>query len=154
MSVNRTVREQYQSVVDHAALHTEAFRTPPEGWLRTARKALGMSGAQLARRMGVTRARISNAEKDELRGAVTLQSMQTAAEAMGCRFVYAIVPPGTVEDLIASQARKKAAALVGAAGTHMALEAQVLPDDKIAQKITSLARDFAYEMPPDFWDSK
>ena len=154
MSVKRTVHQQYQIVVNQAAVHAETLRTPFEGWLRTTRKALGMSGAQLARRMGVTRARISNAEKDELRGAVTLQSMQTAAEAMGCRFVYAIVPPRTAGDLIAAQARKKAAALVGAAGTHMALEAQVLPDDKIAQKITSLARDFAYEMPPDFWDSK
>ena len=154
MSVKRAVIKQYQAVADRAAAHAETFRTPPEGWLRTARKALGMSGAQLARRMGVTRARISNAEKDELRGAVTLQSMQTAAEAMGCRFVYAIVPPGTMEDLIASQARKKAAALVGAAATHMALESQALPGDKITQKITSLARDIAHEMPSDFWDSK
>jgi predicted DNA-binding mobile mystery protein A len=154
MSVKRAIRQQYQSVVDRTAAHAEAFRTPSEGWLRTARKALGMSGAQLARRMGVTRARISNAEKDELRGAVTLQSMQTAAEAMGCRFVYAIVPPKTIEDLIATQARKKASALVGTASMHMALESQTLPDNKIAQEVSRLTRDFIHEMPSDFWDGK
>jgi predicted DNA-binding mobile mystery protein A len=154
MSVKRAVRQQYQAVVDRTAPHAEAFRTPSEGWLRSVRKALGMSGAQLARRMGVTRARISNAEKDELRGAVTLQSMQTAAEAMGCRFVYAMVPPKTVEDLIIAQARKKAAALVGMASMHMALESQTLPGDKIAQEVSRLTRDFIHEMPSDFWDGK
>jgi predicted DNA-binding mobile mystery protein A len=154
MSVKRTLIQQYQAVANRPAAHAEAFRTPSEGWLRSVRKALGMSGAQLARRMGLTRARISNAEKDELRGAVTLQSMQKAAEAMGCRFVYAIVPPQTVEDLIIAQAQKKAAALVGAASAHMALKSQTLPYDKIAQEVSRLTRDFIHEMPSDFWDGK
>jgi predicted DNA-binding mobile mystery protein A len=154
MSVKRTALQQYQAVVNRAAAPAEAFRTPSEGWLRSVRKALGMSGAQLARRMGVTRARISNAEKDELRGAVTIQSMQTAAEAMGCRFVYAIVPPQTIEELIAAQARRKATALVNTASSHMALEGQTLPDAKIAQEVNRLTRDFVHEMPSDFWDGK
>jgi predicted DNA-binding mobile mystery protein A len=154
MSVKRTLIQQYQAVANRPAAHAEAFRTPSEGWLRSARKALGMSGAQLARRMGLTRARISNAEKDEMRGAVTLQSMQKAAEAMGCRFVYAIVPPKSVEDLIIAQAQKKAAALVGAANWHMALEDQALPSDKIAQQFARLAKELAHDMSSDFWDDK
>jgi predicted DNA-binding mobile mystery protein A len=154
MSVKRTVQQQYQSIVDRAAGHAGVLRTPPEGWLRTARKALGMSGAQLARRMGLTRARIAHAEHAELSGSVTLKSMQAAAEAMGCRFVYAIVPPQSVEDLVIAQARKKAKAVVGAASTHMALESQVLPNEKIAEEVTRLTRDIAYEMPPGFWDEK
>ena len=100
MSVKRAARQQYQVIVDRAAPQAAAMRTPSEGWLRTARKALGMSGAQLARRMGVTRARIANVEHAELSGSVTLKSMQAAAEALGCRFVYAIVPSQTVEDMI------------------------------------------------------
>ena len=31
-------------------------------------------------------------ERDEQRGAVTLKMMQKAAEALGCEFVYALVP--------------------------------------------------------------
>lgn len=154
MSVKQTVLQQYQIVVNQAAVHAEALRTPPEGWLRAARKALSMSGAQLARRMGVTRARVSNAEKDELRGAVTLHSMQTAAEAMGCRFIYAIVPPKTIEDLIVAQAQRKAAALVSAASWHMALESQALTSDKNVQQFTRLAQEIAHEISSDFWDDK
>jgi predicted DNA-binding mobile mystery protein A len=154
MGVRQTVQRQYQALLDRAALEAPALRRPTEGWLCTARKALGMSGAQLARRLGVTRARIAHAERAELSGAITLKSMQAAAEAMGCTFIYAIVPPGRVEDLIIRQARKKATDLVRAAGSQMALEDQALSQHRLNKEITFLTRDIVHEMPPDFWDDK
>ena len=154
MNVNNAVRRQYQAIVDRAARHAAALRTPPEGWLRTVRKALGMPGAQLAKKMGVTRSRVAQAESAELTGGISLKSMQAAAEAMGCRFVYTIVPPRTVDDIIIAQARKKATGIVETASKHMALEGQALPDSKIANEITRLARDIVHEMPSDFWDDK
>jgi len=153
MTVKAIVQQQYQRIVNGAASHA-SLQTPPEGWLRTARKALGMSGAQLAKRMGVTRARVAQAEHAELSGGATLKSMQAAAEAMGCRFVYAIVPEKRIEDVVMAQARKKAMALVGTASTHMALESQTLPKEKIAQEVERLTREIAQEMPPDFWSDK
>jgi predicted DNA-binding mobile mystery protein A len=153
MSVKAIVQQQYQRIVDSAASDA-VLQTPPEGWLRTVRNALGMSGAQLAKKMGVTRARIAQAEQAELHGGVTLKSMQATAEAMGCRFVYAIVPPGRIEDLIMAQARKKAMAIVGTASKHMALESQTLPNDKIAKEIERLTQEIAREMPPDLWSDK
>jgi predicted DNA-binding mobile mystery protein A len=154
MSVRQTAQRQYQALLDRAATQADALRVPAEGWLRAARNALGMSGAQLARRLGVTRARIAHAEHAELSGAITLKSMQAAAEAMGCKFIYAIVPPGSVEELIIRQARKKATGFVKAAGSHMALEDQALPKNRLDQEITHLTRDIVHEMPPDFWDDK
>lgn len=151
MSVRQLVQKQYQRLVDSGAAH-EVAELPPEGWLRTARKSLGMSGAQLARRMGVTRARIAQAEASEAEGGITLKSMQATAEAMGCRFVYAVVPEGRVEDLIVAQARKKATALVITASKHMALESQTLPDKSIALEIERLTRELARDMPADFWN--
>lgn len=150
MSVKKAAQQQYQRIVDNAA-RCANLQTPPEGWLRTVRNALGMSGAELAKRMGVTRARVAQAEHAELTAGVTLKSMQATAEAMGCRFVYAIVPPGRIEDVVMAQARKKAMAIVGTASTHMALESQTLPNDKIAQQVDRLTQELAREMPPDFW---
>lgn len=154
MSVKRAVQQQYQTLVNRAAVSAAAIKTPSEGWLMTVRKALGMSGAQLARRMGVTRARIGHAEQAELNGTITLNSMKSAAEAMGCRFVYAIVPAGTVENVVSEQARKKATAIVGTASKHMALENQTLPKSKIEQEVARVTRDLTHEMPSDFWDDK
>jgi len=155
MSVKTIVQQQYRSIVDTAAASAASLKTPPEGWLRTVRSALGMSGAEVAKKMSVTRARVTKAEHAELTGGVTLKSMQATAEAMGCRFVYAIIPAsGRIEDIITAQARKKAMAIVGTASKHMALENQKLPDDKIAQEVERLTRELAQEMPSDFWSNK
>lgn len=154
MTVKTIVQQQYQSIVDAAAANGGGLNTPPEGWLRTVRHALGMSGAELAKKMGVTRARVTQAEHAELVGGITLKSMKATAEAMGCRFVYAIVPPESTKDLITAQARKKAMAIVSTASKHMALENQALPNDKITQEIDRLAQEIAREMPPDFWSDK
>ena len=155
MSVKAIVQRQYRSIVENAAAGLTGIKVPPEGWLRTVRSALGMSGADLAKKMGVTRARVAQAEHAELSGGVTLKSMQATAEAMGCRFVYAIIPPsGHVEDIITAQARKKATAIVGTASKHMALENQALPSEKIAQEVERLTREIAQEMPPGFWSDK
>jgi predicted DNA-binding mobile mystery protein A len=150
MAVRTIARQQYQRIVDDATNHAPP-PVPREGWLQTVRKALGMSGSQLATKMGVTRARVAQAERAELEGGATIKSMQAFAEAMGCRFVYAVVPPKHIEDLIAAQARKKAEALVGVASKHMALESQTLPDKKIAEEIERLTRDIARDMASDFW---
>ena len=155
MSVKTVIQQQYRSIVDNAAATLIGLKIPPEGWLRTVRSALGMSGAEVARKLGVTRARVTAAERDELNGGVTLKSMQAMAEAMGCRFVYAVIPPsGHIEDVILAQARKKALAIVGITNTHMALENQKLPDATIAQEVERLTREIARENPSDFWSDK
>ncbi|QND55875.1 mobile mystery protein A [Mesorhizobium huakuii] len=152
MGVKQAVRQQYQALVDLAQAGN--IQIPAEGWIRTVRKALGMSGAQLAGRMGVTRARIAQVEQAELEGGVTLKSMQATAEAMGCRFVYAFVPPDTIEAIIVAQARKKAEAIVATAGKHMALEDQAVVGNRTRQEVTRLTNELMYEMPSDFWQDK
>ncbi len=151
MSVRSTVLEHYQVEVDHSA---DRVVVPPEGWIRTVRKALGMSGAQLARKMGVTRARIAQAEKAELDGGVTLKSMEAMAKAMGCRFAYAFVPPGTIENVLIQQAREKAIAIVDRAGVHMALEDQALSAPRREAEIARVMQDLLRDMPADLWDER
>lgn len=108
--------------------------------------------AELGRRLGVTRARVSQAEQAERAGGVTLRSMQEMAKAMGCRFVYAIVPDqGDIETIILAQAHKKAAALVVRAGTHMAMEQQALPDENNRSEVERIAQDLLRAMPAGFW---
>jgi predicted DNA-binding mobile mystery protein A len=153
MSVRDTVRRQYQAIVDRTAGQTPA--APPEGFIATVRKALGMTGPQLAKRLGITRPGLFQIERGEVDGTVTLKTMRAAAEAMGCRFVYAIVPEsGKIEDVIAAQARKKTRAIVGRASTHMALEKQALTAEQDAEQIERMAQDMVREMPRDLWSDE
>jgi predicted DNA-binding mobile mystery protein A len=153
MAVRDIARRQYQRIVDRAASSAaQRLNMPSEGWIATARKALGMSAAQVGRKLNLTRARVSQAERAELSGGVTIKTMEAMAKALGCRFVYAIVPgEGTVEDLILRQAEHKAKAVVEKASVHMALERQSLPDEKNQAEVKRLADELARTMPSDFW---
>lgn len=110
-----------------------------------------MSGAQLARRMGNTRARVAQAERAERNGGVTLKSMEAFAAAMGCKFYYAIIPEGKIEDIVTEQARKKAQAIVQRASRHMALEDQALSDRQNAEEVKRLTQQLLGQMSSDFW---
>ena len=153
MSVRATAASQYRAIVNRTTRQfgPQGTSVPPEGWIATVRKALGMSGAQLAKRLGVTRARVSQAERAETGGGVTLRTMHTVAEAMGCRFVYAIVPKGEIEEVIAAQAQRKAKALVAQASKQMALEGQSLSELENMDEIERLAREMTRAMPSDLW---
>ena len=156
MNIQNTILQQYQRFVDRASLSSADLTLPPEGWLRTMRKALGMSGAQLARKMGVSRALVSQAESNEVSGNVTMKTMQTMAEAMGCRFVYAVLPPKgkETEDIIFAQAMKQMRKVAKQANTQMALENQSVPKGASEDQLQRLARRLASEMAPGFWNDK
>lgn len=153
MSVKKIVRKQYQDIVDRARLQESCgLRVPNEGWIRTVRKALNMSGVQLARRLGMTRGLVSNTEKAELSGSVTIKNMQQMAEALGCRFVYAIVPDQSVKNVIDSRAREKAKQIVSKTSEHMALEKQDLSKDQIKFELDRLQQQFVEELSSDLWN--
>lgn len=149
--VKKIAREQSRNLVNRVAKQMRTIQLPKQGWLSTTRNALGMSVAQLARRLSVTRGHISRIEKSELSGGVTLKTMQTIAEGMGCRFVYAIVPKNRVEDILADHARLKATHVVETTNTHSALEDQALTKQQIASEIKRLQNELLKEMPPGFW---
>jgi predicted DNA-binding mobile mystery protein A len=151
MSLNRIVAKQYRDKVNQAYHKLGSLSLPPEGWLKTVRHALGMSGTQLAKRLGVTKSRVSKAEQGEMTGSITIKTMQSMAEAMNCRFVYAVVPDQEIEEMIKKRALQKAREQVRSASTHMALEAQTLSDDQLIFEIDRIASEMVEKMPSDLW---
>jgi len=152
MNIKKIVIAQYQALVDRAALSARGLSVPKEGWIRTVRKALGMSGAQLARRLGVTRALVSNTERAELSGSVSMKTMQKMARALDCRFVYAIVPDEEIQNMISQRAREKALAIVERTSNHMALEAQSLSKEQFDFEVRRLQQEFVNGLPSDLWN--
>ncbi|MDN2582331.1 mobile mystery protein A [Aquibium sp. ELW1220] len=154
MTVKTTARKQYSQIVDRMAERLATAATPPEGWLTVLRKALGMSGSDVAARAGVSRNAVYQAERNERDGAITINQMQKLAQAMGGRFVYAIIPEeGNADSLIRAQARRKAEARVQRASAHMALEKQSLTSAQTAQRVDDLTDEMLRDAPSDFWKS-
>ncbi|MDQ7017044.1 MAG: mobile mystery protein A [Gammaproteobacteria bacterium] len=155
MGISAVVLKQYQNKVNQALNQFGGAGVPvSEGWLKTVRKALGMSGLQLAKRLGVSKGRISQAESAEMSESATLRSMHKMARAMGCRFVYAVIPNQEVEGLIRARAVLKATEQVKAASTQMALEAQSLSDEQLAFEVDRLASELVKAMPSDLWSDE
>jgi predicted DNA-binding mobile mystery protein A len=153
MSVKKVVITQYQDIVNRAAIAARELYVPKEGWIRTVRKALRMSGVQLAVRMRVTKSLISNIEKAELSGKITIKKIQQIAEAMDCQFVYAVVPKKNVQEIINYHARKKAQEIVEKANKHMALEDQTLSNEEIEYEIDRLKQEILQELPSEIWNA-
>ena len=155
MSVRATAKRQYMRIVDRAVEQIGSLQIPSEGWLTTMRKALGMSVPQLARRAGVTKAAIYQAERKERERGITIRQMEKLADSLDGRFVYAIVPAhGDIRDRLRVQARAKAEAIVRRASSHMALEKQSLTNEQIVQEMERLANRLVDDMPSDFWDDR
>ncbi len=151
MSVKTVVARQYRDNVNIARAKLAGIEQPSEGWLRTVRKALGMSGAQLARRMGITRGAISNNERAEIEGAISLKTIQQMAAAMNCRFVYAVIPEQNVENVMAQRAHEKAKQLVRQASVHMALEDQVISAERLNEEVAGIVKELL-DKPSNLWD--
>jgi predicted DNA-binding mobile mystery protein A len=127
---------------------------PPKGWLRAIRNALGMTTAQFARRLGVSQPRIIELEQSEVSGGVTLNTLQRAAEALGCRLVYALVP----EEPLAETVRERAELI--AERQRKAIEQTMRLEDQSVKGTTAakdLRRQFIEELlrrPARLWDEK
>ncbi len=154
MPVKQIVLNQYQEIVDRAQERVKNLTAPNEGWLRSVRKALSMSGVQLANRLGVTKASVFNTEKAELSGGVTLKKMEQMAQGMGCRFVYFVIPEKPVKDILSDRARIKAEKIVTQASYQMALEAQALSNKQLRFEVDRLQQEILRESPSDLWNDK
>ncbi|MGI9303146.1 MAG: mobile mystery protein A [Gammaproteobacteria bacterium] len=130
----------------------EAFARPPRGWIRAIREALGMTMAQLGQRMGVGQSTVANFEINEMSGALRLNSLQRAAEALGCRLVYALVPAQSLEAMIEARARVKARDRLQRVGFSMALEDQRPDADDEAGHLEQLTRQLIEQSSSTLWD--
>ena len=130
-TVKKTVIHQYRTIAN-SVVGVQQIKKPKEGWIRTIRTALGMSGSQLGKRMSLSRNRISVLERKEAEGKITLNQLQNLAEQLNCDLTYALVPRKPIEDLIDDRATEIASRRIDANSQNMFLEAQSI--DEEAQK--------------------
>ncbi len=155
MSAGKQVQARRQLDRRLASLrHNEALERPPRGWVRALRDALGMTAGQLGVRMGVTRQRALAVEKAEVEGALTLDSIERAARALGCRFVYALVPTKPLEKMVEERAMVVARSRLVGTEHSMALEAQRVDEVDREEHFKRLVRQIIERSPSDLWENK
>lgn len=149
--MKQIIREQYRAKIDQL-IDLKDISRPKEGWIRSFRKALGMSGPQLASRLGVSKAQASQMERMELEDRITIKQLRRVANALDCQLVYALIPRKPVAELVRERAQLKAKQLVGKADVQMALEAQQVSSKQLAVQTEMEVDRLLRDMPRDLWE--
>lgn len=137
--------------LDTALAHTSVPDRPVRGWVHAIRTALGMTQAQLGRRIGVTRQSVASLEANEVGWTASLGSLQRAADALGCDLQYTLVPRTPLAEMLLLQARRKADRRLRRVNISQGLEASAVSDSAMVIAIEDLASDLVRERPGDFW---
>ncbi len=134
-------------------LKTLAMSTrPSRGWIRAIREALGMTTAQMAKRLGVKQPRVIELEHAEANGNITVKSLERAAEALGCRLVYILVPEKPLADTIRQRATRLAEKQLASVEQSMRLEAQGVSDKKQRAEALHKLVERLLRRPARLWD--
>ena len=144
-------RRQLDKRLSHL-LNADAFSRPPRGWVKAIREALGMTTAQLAKRLGVSQPRVVGIEQAEAKGAITLDSLERAAHALDCQLVYALVPRKPLDALIEERAVRLATMRLDSTRHTMALEAQTVDTRDEDEQRKRLIRQLIEQAGSELWD--
>ena len=106
----------------------EAGNLPPRpdgGWIASVREALGLSLAQIGKRLHTSRQTIQEFERAEAEDRITVGALRRVAQAMNCNLIYVLVPKsGSFTELPERTAREDAGRDVLRVVHTMALEDQ------------------------------
>lgn len=118
-----------------------------KSWIGTIRESIGMTALQFANRLGVSQPRISAMEKNEKN--MKISTMEKVAASLDCDFVYYFKPKTSFQDIVQTQARKKAKEILKTVNLNMALE-----DQTVAEKeaIEDMVTDFINNNTKQIWD--
>lgn len=133
-------REQLDRRLHDIRQIAPALQTPAKGWIAAVRTALGMTQADLAGRMEVSRQAVSQLEQREADGSVTLNALREAAEALGGRVAYVVIPDRPVSQMLEERAYGIARQMVTSVRHSMRLEDQETDSD-VEERIREIAEE-------------
>ncbi len=127
--------------------------SPPTGWIKAVRTALGMSQQQLGNKISITRQSIMEIEHREKDGTITIKTLRDVANGLDMELVYGFVPKdGSLDALINRKAKELATQIVLRTSGTMKLEDQENSKKRIQKAIFERAELLKTEMPKILWD--
>jgi predicted DNA-binding mobile mystery protein A len=125
------------------------YSPPLRGWIKAVREALGITTAQLAKRLGMKQPSVVAIEQSEAKGTIELATLRRVAEALDCTLVYALVPNKPLETTIRDRARAFGRRRRGPVEHSMLLEDQRVRGKDAEAQLDEIVRE---TNPRLFWD--
>lgn len=128
--MRRLARSKLDQTGDWLRQMLPKLRSAPRGgWIAATRDALGMSRAELARRLGVQPSSVVKLENSEQAGTVQIDTLRRAAAAMDCEVVLLVVPRQPLQASVDQQRLKLYNVMFNQTATHMKLEDQAVSEE-------------------------
>jgi len=135
-------------------INADAFARPPRGWVKAIREALGITTAQLAKRLGISQPSAVGLEQAEASKVITLETLERAARALDCTLVYALVPRKPLETIVRERAREKARDRLRTISHSMSLEDQRVHEEDEHEQLERLAQKLLDGPGSALWDER
>lgn len=132
----------------------ERVPPPPTGWIRAIRESLGITTRQMGKLLGISGVGITKMEQREQSRSITLRDLERAAQILGCRLSYALIPVDTLESTLQKQAQKTAARLSRKADHAMKLEEQQVEKTELKIQTETLAKLLAESLDSRLWEKE
>lgn len=141
--MDTTLRTRARTRLDErlSVIRGSELTPPPKGWIKAIREALGMTGQQFGDRMGIKPPSVIDLEKSEALGTIQLKTLSRAADALGCKLVYAVVPKTSLQDVVEARARKIAMRALNRVAHTMKLEDQAVDESDLERQIQNYIRN-------------
>jgi predicted DNA-binding mobile mystery protein A len=91
--------------------------------------------------MGFSAPAISQFEKAERDGTITLSTLQTIADALDCDLVYGLVPRESLRAYLEREAHRRARRMLDRVRHSMSLEAQDISEEEMESQLRELAEE-------------
>jgi predicted DNA-binding mobile mystery protein A len=104
--------------------------------------------------MGLAQSSVIELEQSEASNSITLKRLERAAEALGCRVVYALIPEKPLSDTLRERAQDVADRRLKAVDHTMRLEGQSVRDQKARAEIRRRAIENLLKNPSRLWDEE
>jgi predicted DNA-binding mobile mystery protein A len=155
MRLKKTTLHRQREAIDERLEKWRSVSSTPNprsGWLRAVRESLGISSRQLAKMLGTNNSAVLRLETRETRGTATLDALDRAARAMGCKLVYAVVPEESLEAVVDKKAHEAARRLMKITAHTMHLEKQDVGEKTTERQIEAMAQDLKARLDPLIWE--
>ncbi len=155
MKTNKSKLTTQRQIIDKKLIQwlpLRADKRPPTGWLKAIRGALGINARQLSNLLDVDHSSVLRLEQRESQGKITIDLLEKAANAMGCKLVYAVVPIeayGSLDAIVDEKAKQAAKDILVRVEHSMRLEQQGTNDLKI--EIEKMASELKSKMDSKIW---
>jgi predicted DNA-binding mobile mystery protein A len=104
--------------------------------------------------MELAQSSVIELEQSEASNSITLKRLERAAEALGCRVVYALIPEKPLSDTLRERAQDVADRRLKAVDHTMRLEDQSVRDQKARAEIRKRAIENLLKNPSRLWDEE